>query len=190
MSQCPISERLHYLTYIGALISLPVEDMSHPAREHGNVTVLSAKNSVALCLPLSFSSFFFPHANIYKKKKKNFLHCLLQLSNILFSLALCVPLLPYFILPIFLLPLLPVCFCQMSPCQSAVAMCRSGTSPRETVGLTTWRSASAGDAVCPGLMSSWRYEEETSARTHTQKILLSEHEATLTNIDFNMSDNW
>ncbi|KAF1372727.1 hypothetical protein PFLUV_G00250410, partial [Perca fluviatilis] len=45
---------------------------------------------------------------------------------------------------------------QTSPCQSVVAMCRSRTSPRETVGLTTWRSASAGDAVCPGQMSSWR----------------------------------
>ncbi len=129
------------------------------------MSLCSLQRTLWLCLPLSFSSFF-PHANI---KKKYFLHCLLQLSNILLSLALCVPLLLYFILPIFLLPLLPVRFCQMSLCQSVTAMCRSGTSPRETVGLTTWRSASAGDAVCPGLMSSWRYGEETSARTHKHR---------------------
>ncbi len=139
--------------------------MSHPAREHGNVTVLSAKNSVALS---SFVFFLFFSPCKYKKKN-TFSIVLLQLSHILLSLALCVPLLLYFILPIFLLPLLPVRFCQMSLCQSVTAMCRSGTSPRETVGLTTWRSASAGDAVCPGLMSSWRYGEETSARTHKHR---------------------
>lgn len=45
MLQSPISERLHYLTYIEALIFLPVEEMSHAASEHGNVTMLSGSVS-------------------------------------------------------------------------------------------------------------------------------------------------
>ncbi len=124
------------------LIFLPVEEMSHAVGEHGNVTVLSCS-----VLSFVFSSFFFMQIH------KNFLHFLLLIMSsprpLSFSFNL-----SYLIFPIFPLSFPPLCFCQASPSQSVVATCRSETSPRATVGLTTWRSASAGDAVCRGLMSS------------------------------------
>lgn len=58
-----ISERLHYLTYVGALIFLPVEQMSHAAREHGNVTVFSGSDSSFVFFLILF------HANTKKKKR-------------------------------------------------------------------------------------------------------------------------
>lgn len=173
-----ISERLHYLTYVGALIFLPVEQMSHAAREHGNVTVFSGSDS-------SFVFFLF-HANTKKKKILYFVFfSLLASHNLLFLCPLYSPF--NVISPFALFPPSSsswLCFRQAS--QSVIAMCRSGTSLRETVDWTMWRSASAGDAACRGLMSSWRYAEDT--HTYTQKILLSE--ASLMCIDLNMSDNW
>lgn len=56
--------------------------------------------------------------------------------------------------------------CQVNLRPSVGATCRSGTSPRETVGLTTWKSASAGAAACPGLMSPWRYAAERAAHSN------------------------
>lgn len=70
MPQCPISERLHYLTYIGALISLPVEEMSHAAREQCHCALWKK-------LFVSFLHFYF-HAKITAP------------HNLLF-LALCLP---------------------------------------------------------------------------------------------------
>lgn len=55
------------------------------------------------------------------------------------------------------LPLSLLDFQQASPSLSVVVTFKSEISPRETVGLRMWRSASAGDVVCPGLMSLWRY---------------------------------
>lgn len=136
--------------------------MSHAAREHGNVTVLSGSVS-------SFVLSLFSHANTQKKTSpffffaSGFSESLWPLYSPMYSaLSHFAPFPPSYSSSL--------CFRQASPCQSVVAMCRSGTSPRETVGLTTWRSASAGDAVCPGLMSPWRYARETSTHTHTEDI--------------------
>lgn len=174
-----ISERLHYLTYVGALIFLPVEQMSHAAREHGNVTVFSGSDSSFVFFLILF------HANTKKKKILYFVFfSLLASHNLVFLCPLYSPF--NVISPFALFPPSSsswLCFRQAS--QSVIAMCRSGTSLRETVDWTMWRSASAGDAACRGLMSSWRYAEET--HTYTQKILLSE--ASLMCIDLNMSDN-
>lgn len=141
--------------------------------------------SLALTPPLSFSLFFFMQI---QKKKKDFVFCIFSLlasHNLLFLCPLYSPF--NVISPFALFPPSSsswLCFRQAS--QSVIAMCRSGTSLRETVDWTMWRSASAGDAACRGLMSSWRYAEDT--HTYTQKILLSE--ASLMCIDLNMSDNW
>lgn len=72
MLQCPISERLFYLAYIGAVISLPVGEMSHAARRYDNVTVLSGRSSLAL----SFLASFYANA----KQKSQLWFCLFTLS--------------------------------------------------------------------------------------------------------------
>lgn len=54
-------------------------------------------------------------------------------------------------------PLLSFCitsfFQKVSLSLSAAVIFKSEILPREIVGLKMWRSASAGDVVCPGLMS-------------------------------------
>lgn len=160
----PISERLHYLTYVGALIFLPVEQMSHAARDHGNVTVFSGSDS-------SFVFFLILFMQIQKKK---IFFLLLASHSLLFLCPLYSPC--NVISPFALFPPSSsswLCFRQASPCQSVGAMCRSGTSLRETVDWTMWRSASAGDAACRGLMSSWRYAEDT--HTHRRYYSLRHH---------------
>ena len=127
--------------------------------------------SLALTLPLSFSSFF---SCKYKKKKIYLFFLLLASHSLLFLCPLYSPF--NVISPFALFPPSSsswLCFRQASPCQSVGAMCRSGTSLRETVDWTMWRSASAGDAACRGLMSSWRYAEDT--HTHRRYYSLRHH---------------
>ncbi|XP_042570882.1 SCO-spondin-like [Cyprinus carpio] len=52
----------------------------------------------------------------------------------------------------------PVCHREYpeDPVAECLLTLRSGTSPRATVAWTTWGSASAEGAVCPGPMSVWR----------------------------------
>lgn len=118
--------------------------MSHAAREHSNVTVHSGSSFVLL--PPSFSC-------KYTQKKK--ILCQFFESPIIPSTAA-----PYLTLASFHFS------CQVNLRPSVGATCRSGTSPRETVGLTTWKSASAGAAACPGLMSPWRYAAERAAHSN------------------------
>lgn len=116
------------------------------------MSLCSLEGTLWLSLPLSFLASFY--ANTKKKKSQLLLLVSHTLLFLVFfsSLSFCLILLHF--PPSSRLH-------QVSPCQSVVATFRSGTSPRETVGLTMWRSASAGDAVCLALMSSWRYREET-----------------------------
>lgn len=102
--------------------------------------------------PLSFS-LLLSHANTHRKKKK--ILCQFFESPLIPSTAA-----PYLTLASFHFS------CQVNLCPSVGATCRSGTSPRETVGLTTWKSASAGAAACPGLMSPWRYAAEPAAHSN------------------------
>lgn len=119
--------------------------------------MLPGSTAMSRCTPAPPLSFTLPlsHANTHGKK------------NILFQFF--VPLLilsplPRFHRPISLWPHF-LCPPQVSLWPSVGATCRSGTSPRETVGLTTWKSASAGAAACPGLMSPWRYAAERAAHS-------------------------
>lgn len=127
--------------------------------------MLRGSMAMSLCSPTLSPPLSFP---LYFLQKN--LHILLLI--IFFPCPLSFPsTLSFFhFFPFSCLPASSLCFCQASLCQSAVAMCRSETSPRATVGLTTLRSASAGDAVCRGLMSSSRYVKETSAHAHTLNI--------------------
>lgn len=134
--------------------------------------MLSGRNFLAPSLPLSFSSSF-----LMQIQKRLFLFLFLLFCFLIFSSSF-PSVSPLYSVISHFAPYPPttsssVCFRQTSPCQSVVAMCRSGTSPRETVGLTTWRSASAGDAVCPGLMSSWRYGKETATHSYIHSSQLT-----------------
>ena len=143
--------------------------MSHAARDHGNVTVFSGSDS-------SFVFFLILFMQIQKKK---IFFLLLASHSLLFLCPLYSPC--NVISPFALFPPSSsswLCFRQASPCQSVGAMCRSGTSLRETVDWTMWRSASAGDAACRGLMSSWRYAEDT--HTHRRYYSLRHHWCVLT----------
>lgn len=104
--------------------------------------------------PLSFA--LLSHANTRRKKKR-----LCQFFESSSNPILAPPFLPSY------LTLASFHFsCQVNQCPSVGATCKSGTSPRETVGLTTWKSASAGAAACPGLMSPWRYAAEHAAHSN------------------------
>lgn len=67
MLQCPISERLHYWTYIGALIFLPVEDMLQQSLAMSQRS-LGGNICLFLCLCL-----FLPFSCKHKRLKWNFL---------------------------------------------------------------------------------------------------------------------
>lgn len=114
--QSLIRKRLHYLTYIEALICLPVEEMSHAARERDNVTLLSG-SSFVLSLLLS-------HANTHSCTKKilfQFFPLLLNPHNPLPDHCVHSFSLPYLILAPFFLPPGPLsCF----PSGEPVPECR------------------------------------------------------------------
>lgn len=120
--------------------------------------MLPGSTAMSRCTPAPPLSFTLPlsHANTHGKKKHTFP-------------VLCTPPNPLpappFSPPYLTLASFPLPPPQVSLCPSVGATCRSGTSPRETVGLTTWKSASAGAAACPGLMSPWRYAAERAAHS-------------------------